>query len=86
MLGGGSVQRIVEMRGQGQSIRAIATELRRFLKVAFASPRVHGVYLWGFWEGDLWRPLAALYRRTGILERAGFHGFSVAVRCGEVRS
>lgn len=27
MLGGGSVQRIVEMRGQGQSIRAIATEL-----------------------------------------------------------
>lgn len=27
MLGGGSVQRIVEMSGQGRSIRAIATEL-----------------------------------------------------------
>ena len=38
------------------------------------------------WRLVLSSPLAALYRRTGILERAGFHGFSVAVRCGEVRS
>jgi endo-1,4-beta-xylanase len=36
---------------------------RDFLTAVFAHPRVTGVTLWGFWEGDHWLPNAAVWRR-----------------------
>jgi endo-1,4-beta-xylanase len=36
---------------------------RDFLTACFAHPRVGAITLWGFWEGDHWRPDAALWRK-----------------------
>jgi hypothetical protein len=36
--------------------------------------------------GGLLSALLSLYRRYGVLERAGFFGLSVAVRCVEIPS
>jgi hypothetical protein len=33
------------------------------------------------WRIVFFAPLLALYRRLGVLERAGYYGMSVAVRC-----
>lgn len=35
------------------------------------------------WRIAFFAPLLAMYRRLGVLERAGYHGMSVAVRCVE---
>lgn len=35
---------------------------RDFLTAVFSHPAVRGFYMWGFWEGRHWRPLAAMYR------------------------
>jgi hypothetical protein len=39
-----------------------ADYLRDFMTVAFSHPAVNGIVLWGFWEGQHWRPPAALFR------------------------
>jgi endo-1,4-beta-xylanase len=36
---------------------------RDFLTAIFAHPRVTAFTMWGFWEGDHWRPSAAMFRR-----------------------
>lgn len=48
-----------------------ARDLHRFYKVCFAHPAVHGVLMWGFWEGAHWRPNAALWRRNWSRKPAG---------------
>jgi endo-1,4-beta-xylanase len=40
-----------------------AQTLRQIYRIAFAHPAVKEILLWGFWEGNHWRPQAALYRR-----------------------
>jgi GH35 family endo-1,4-beta-xylanase len=40
-----------------------AAYTRDFLTAVFAEERVAAITLWGFWEGDHWRPHAALWRQ-----------------------
>ncbi len=40
-----------------------AETLRQIYRIAFAHPAVKEILLWGFWEGNHWRPQAGLYRR-----------------------
>jgi len=40
-----------------------AQTLRDIYRIAFAHPAVKEILLWGFWEGNHWRPQAGLYRR-----------------------
>ena len=40
-----------------------ADYLRDFVTACFAHPATSGVTLWGFWEGSMWRPEAALIRK-----------------------
>lgn len=44
---------------------------RDFLYAAFSHPSVSGVQLWGFWQGQHWRPNAALYRTNWEEKRNG---------------
>ena len=37
--------------------------MRDYLIALFSHPNVHGVMLWGFWEGRHWRPDAALFEK-----------------------
>jgi GH35 family endo-1,4-beta-xylanase len=39
-----------------------ATLMNQYLTTFFSHPAVEGVTMWGFWEGQIWRPDAALYR------------------------
>jgi GH35 family endo-1,4-beta-xylanase len=38
-----------------------AESLARLYRTAFAHPAVDGILMWGFWEGAMWRPAAALW-------------------------
>lgn len=40
-----------------------AETLRNIYRIAFAHPAVEEILLWGFWQGNHWRPQAALYRQ-----------------------
>lgn len=40
-----------------------AAYVRDFLTAAFSEPAIDGVILWGFYEGVMWKPLGALFRR-----------------------
>ena len=48
-----------------------ADYLRDILTVAFSHPAMEGVIMWGFWEGDHWRPTAALYRQDWTPKPSG---------------
>jgi endo-1,4-beta-xylanase len=48
-----------------------ADYLRDFLTVAFSSPSVDNILMWGFWEGKHWIPNAALYRQDWSLKPNG---------------
>ncbi len=39
-----------------------ATLMHDYLKTFFSHPAVEGVTVWGFWEGQIWRPDTAWYR------------------------
>jgi GH35 family endo-1,4-beta-xylanase len=43
--------------------RIKAQNLADYFRICFAHPNVHGILFWGFWEGALWIPEAALFRR-----------------------
>lgn len=43
--------------------KARARELERFYRIAFAHPAVHGILMWGFWEGANWIPASSIFRR-----------------------
>ena len=34
-----------------------------YYRICFAHPAVHGILMWGFWEGANWIPQSSLYRR-----------------------
>jgi hypothetical protein len=38
---------------------------------AFSHPSIIGVLMWGFWEGQHWKPNAALWRRDWTLKPNG---------------
>src|SRR6185437_5121198 len=46
-------------------------DLEVVLREAFAHPAVEGVVLWGFMEGHMWRPDAALVGQDGTINDAG---------------
>ncbi len=43
--------------------RAKAEALADYYRICFAHPAVHGILMWGFWEGANWIPQSSLYRR-----------------------
>jgi len=42
---------------------AKANALVEYYRICFAHPAVHGILLWGFWEGANWIPVSSLYKR-----------------------
>ena len=40
-----------------------ARELTDYYKICFAHPAVHGILMWGFWEGANWIPQSSMFRR-----------------------
>lgn len=48
-----------------------ADYLRDFMTVTFSHPAIDGILLWGFWEGQHWRPQAALFRKDWTLRPIG---------------
>jgi endo-1,4-beta-xylanase len=40
-----------------------ADEFRLIFPVYFAHPSVEAIIMWGFWEADMWRPEAALWKK-----------------------
>lgn len=44
---------------------------RDFLTVVFSHPAVNGFVMWGFWEGQHWRPDAAMFRRDWSIKPNG---------------
>lgn len=51
--------------------RLQADYLRDFMTLAFSHPAVTGILMWGFWEGQHWRPDAALWRKDWSLKPNG---------------
>ena len=40
----------------------IAKELRKYFPICFAHPSVEAILMWGFWEGDHWKPHTAMWK------------------------
>ena len=55
----------------GYDDRLQADYLRDVLTISFAHPAMDGIVQWGFWEGQHWRPDAALWLRDWTLKPAG---------------
>jgi len=51
--------------------RAQADDLSRFFRLCFAHPSIKGIYMWGFWEGQIYTPESALWRNNWGPKRAG---------------
>ena len=43
--------------------QAKAEEFRRIFPIYFAHPAIEAVIMWGFWEGDMWKPEAAMWQK-----------------------
>ena len=48
-----------------------ADYLRDVMMITFAHPSFSGIVMWGFWEGQHWRPNAALWRKDWSIKPAG---------------
>lgn len=48
-----------------------ADYMRDFLTVTFSHPAINGIVLWGFWEGQHWRPQRALWARDWTIRPVG---------------
>lgn len=48
-----------------------ADYMRDFLTAAFAHPSIEGFYMWGYWEGQHWRPEAALFNKDWTRRKHG---------------
>lgn len=48
-----------------------ADYLRDFMTITFAHPNSSGILIWGFWQGQHWRPDAALYTKDWKLRPVG---------------
>lgn len=54
---------ITEFDIQTLDEQAQADYTRDFLTIAFSHPRTEAFVMWGFWEGDHWKPEAAMFRK-----------------------
>jgi endo-1,4-beta-xylanase len=63
--------RITELDIVTEDEQLQADYLRDFLTAAFSHPAVDGIVLWGFWEGQINKPQAALWRKDWSLKPAG---------------
>ncbi|MGC9469590.1 MAG: endo-1,4-beta-xylanase [Anaerolineae bacterium] len=52
-------------------VKTQADYLRDFMTAVFSHPASEGIILWGFWEGQHWRPEAALYEEDWTLKPNG---------------
>jgi endo-1,4-beta-xylanase len=43
--------------------KQFAQSMEDYYRICFAHPAVDAVILWGFWEGSMWMPASALYRK-----------------------
>lgn len=83
---GGGGFRVAELATEPVDVSVPRDRLRQRILSATRGIPVAGGFL-GIWIHRVtWRivffaPLLALYRRLGVLERAGYYGMSVAVRC-----
>ncbi len=48
-----------------------ADYLRDAMIAAFSHPQMEAIVMWGFWQGAVWKPDTALYRRDWTLKPAG---------------
>jgi GH35 family endo-1,4-beta-xylanase len=46
-----------------ESEKAKAQELRNIFPIYFAHPNVEAILVWGFWEGDIWKPSASMWKK-----------------------
>lgn len=53
--------RNMKLTSEQESAKAEA--LTDYYRICFAHPAVHGILMWGFWEGANWIPQSSLYRR-----------------------
>jgi GH35 family endo-1,4-beta-xylanase len=56
--------KVTEVSVVADTEAAQAQQLADLYRVAFAHPAVHGITLWGFWEGSNWEPRSALFRQN----------------------
>ena len=55
----------------GRDEQLQADYLRDVMTIAFSHPAFQAIVMWGFWEGQHWKPDAALYRRDWSIKPAG---------------
>ncbi len=55
----------------GRDEQLQADYLRDVMTIAFSHPNMRSIIMWGFWEGQHWKPHAALYRRDWSIKPAG---------------
>ena len=48
--------------------KAKAKALTEYFRICFAYPAVHGILLWGFWEGNRCRSPTGRHHKTGLAE------------------
>ena len=48
-----------------------AKSMKDYYRICFAHPAVDAVILWGYWEGAMWMPASALYRKDWSLTPSG---------------
>lgn len=48
-----------------------AQSMKDYYRICFAHPAVDAVILWGYWEGAMWMPASALYRKDWSLTPSG---------------
>lgn len=63
--------RITELDIDVADAQLQAEYFRDFLTASFSDPEINGILLWGFWEGQDWRPEAALYRKDWSVKPNG---------------
>lgn len=44
---------------------------RDFLTAVFSHPSITGFTMWGFWEGQMWQPIAAMFRKDWTIKPNG---------------
>jgi len=62
---------ITEFDIETRDERAQGDYMRDFLTAAFSHPATEGFTQWGFWEGQHWKPVAAMLRKDFSLKPSG---------------
>lgn len=67
----GKAIQITEFTVDTRDEQGQARYLRDFLTVVFSHPSTDAFTMWGFWEGKMWSPLAAMIRKDWTLKPSG---------------